>query len=97
MSVRITCVKKDGGNHYSHPRRHHRLRVGSNKGTGAKGTSSRSQMIEYLDVEKGEAYVKDRQGNKAYIGTWKSAAGYKYLRTYADQTWTDNLLPLPEC
>jgi len=54
-------------------------------------------MIEFIEAQKGKAYVKDGRGNVAYIGVSESAAGNKYLRTYADGKWTDNLLPLPEC
>ena len=54
-------------------------------------------MVKFLEVDNGSAYVKDSRGNVAWIGVWTSAYGNKYLRTYADRTWTDNLLALPEC
>lgn len=96
MAVRITCIKKDGGNHYN-PHEGVTDYGWVNEGTGATGTSSRAQMIQFLEADKGHAYVKDARGNVASIGVFESAAGNKYLRTYADGKWTDNLLPLPEC
>jgi hypothetical protein len=96
MSVRITCINKDGGNHYNpHVGVTHYGWV--NESTGASDRSTRQQMIKFLEEDKGTAYVKDGQGNTAHIGVWPSAAGNKYLRTYADGKWTDNLLALPEC
>jgi len=35
-------------------------------------------------------------GNRAEVGVVNGAHG-KYLRTYADGKWNDNLLALPEC
>nr|WP_314464360.1 DUF3892 domain-containing protein [uncultured Novosphingobium sp.] len=35
-------------------------------------------------------------GNRANIGVVNGQNG-KYLRTYADGKWNDNLLALPEC
>jgi hypothetical protein len=96
MSVRITCIRKDGGNHYN-PHEGITDLGWVNEQTEKKGRSTRQQMIDFLDKDKGKAYVKDSQGNVAYLGTSESAAGNKYVRTYADGKWTDNLLPLPEC
>jgi len=31
------------------------------------------------------------------VGTAVSTRGTKYVRTYRDKVWTDNLLALPEC
>ena len=35
-------------------------------------------------------------GNRAYLGVVNGKNG-KYLRTYADKVWTDNLLALTAC
>lgn len=95
MAVRIHCINKDGGNHYNP---HEGITYcGWVADDGSTGKSSRAEMIEFLEVKKGTAYVQDSRGNRAYIGVWVSAAGNKYLRTYADRVWTDNLLSLPEC
>lgn len=96
MSVRITCVSKDGGNH-SNPHEGITNYGWVNEESGKKGNSTRPQMIEFLETNKGTAYVKDSQGDVAFVAICTSAAGNKYLRTHADKKWTDNLLPLPEC
>jgi hypothetical protein len=39
-----------------------------------------------------------QEGNaSAWVGVRTSAAGNKFLQTYADGVWKDNLLALPEC
>lgn len=45
----------------------------------------------------GTAYVRDNRGNTANVGTREHTNGTKYLQTYADKVWSDNLLALPEC
>ena len=96
MSVRITCINKDGGNH-ANPHQGIAHYGWVNERTGAKGTSTRREMIEFLEAKGGTAYVKDSKGNVADVEIEKAAAGTESLRTRADQTWTDNLLALPEC
>jgi Protein of unknown function (DUF3892) len=39
--------------------------------------------------------VEDARGNRADVGVVTPTHGAKYLRTYADGVWTDNLLALP--
>lgn len=96
MSVRITCINKSAGYH-DDP--HGAIdRVGwVEEGTGKTGNSSRLEMYEWIKYQNGVAYVLDSRGNRAYVGTRENARGTKYLQTYADDVWTDNLLVLPEC
>lgn len=96
MAVRITCVRKDGGNHQN-PHEGITDFGWVNEQTRATGQSTRAQMIDFLERQNGKAYMKDRFGNVANIGVWVSAHGNKYLRTYVDDKWSDNLLALPEC
>lgn len=96
MSVRITCIKKDGGNH-ENPF----VAISSlswiNEETNDTGSSTREQMYEFVEVSKGIAYVKDYLGNKANLQGKISEKGTKYVKTYADNVTSDNLLKLPEC
>ncbi|MCR4279160.1 MAG: DUF3892 domain-containing protein [Candidatus Zambryskibacteria bacterium] len=96
MAIRIKCIVKDGGNHTD---RHEGItNFGwANEQTRATGTSTRAQMIEFLEKQGGKAYVKDPLENIAYIGIFINAKGTKYLKTHADGKWTDNLLSLDEC
>jgi len=43
----------------------------------------------------GEAYVKDARGDVAFLRVRTSVNGIKYVQTYADGIWSDNLLALP--
>ena len=96
MAVRITCISKDGGNHQN-PHEGITNYGWVNEQTRATGNSTRTQMLDFLERQRGVAYVRDRNRNVAKIGVWTSVYGHKYLRTFADGKWTDNLLALPEC
>lgn len=96
MAVKITCISKDGGNHQN-PHEGITNFGWVNEQTRASGNSTRAQMVEFLEKQGGVAYVKDWNGNVAYIGVCTTTWGTKYLRTYADSKWTDNLVALPEC
>jgi hypothetical protein len=96
MSVRVNCISKSGGNHEDP---HHAIEnLGwTNDQSGQTGNSTRIQMYEWIKNHQGVAYVADAWGNKAFVGTRENSRGTKYVQTYADKVWTDNLLALPEC
>ena len=96
MSIRITCINKDDGNH-ENP--HVAIsRFGwINPGTGETGSSTRLQLYSWVKDKSGVAFVQDNRGNLAYLVAKVSARGNPYLQTVADGTPTDNLLRLPEC
>jgi hypothetical protein len=96
MAIRITCINKSGGYH-ADP--HHAIEnLGwSNEKDGKTGKNTRLEIYDWIKNKQGIAYVRDSRNNKAYVGTRENANGTKYLQTYADQVWTDNLLALPEC
>jgi hypothetical protein len=49
-------------------------------------------------IEKKEHRFYTREGNaSAWVGVRTSQAGNKFVQTYADGVWKDNLLALPEC
>ena len=96
MAIRITCINKTQGYHQDP---HHAIsNLGwTNEATGAQGKNTRLQIYDWIKNENGNAYVADAFGNKALVGTRENAYGTRYLQTYADKVWTDNLLSLPEC
>jgi hypothetical protein len=96
MAIRITCINKSGGFH-SDP--HHAIsNLGwVNEATGDQGKNSRQQVYDWIKTQRGEAYVLDGRGNKAFVFPREHANGTQYVQTAADQVWTDNLLALPEC
>jgi hypothetical protein len=96
MAIKITCINKSAGYHAD---AHHAI---SHLGwiqdeTGDTGKSTRLEVYDWIKNKNGVAYVLDSKRNKARVGTRENANGTKYLQTYADQVWTDNLLALPEC
>jgi hypothetical protein len=95
MAVRITCIKKDGGNH-ENPFVAISTLSWINDVTNATGTSTRLQMYEFV-TNNGIAYVQDYLGNKANLKGAISDKGNKYVKTYSDNVASDNLLKLPEC
>jgi hypothetical protein len=51
--------------------------------------------VSWIENQNGEAYVEDSGGHRANVGVVAPSYGARYLRTYADGVWTDNLLALP--
>jgi hypothetical protein len=96
MAIRITCINKSGGYH-DDP--HHAIsNLGwVNEQTGKTGKNTRLEIYNWIKGENGNAYVVDARNNRAPVGTREHSNGTKYLQTYADRVWTDNLLALPEC
>ncbi|HMI94530.1 MAG TPA: DUF3892 domain-containing protein [Polyangiales bacterium] len=65
-----------------------------NPQSGEVGRSSRATMVDWIKNKGGDARVTDG-GNEVRIGVVEATP--PYIRTYADGTWTDNLLALPRC
>jgi hypothetical protein len=95
MAIRITCINKEGGNH-DDPHVAIENLGWTNEATGKQGKSTRLEIYDWLKGG-GEAYVKDRFGNKAQVVPKVSRNGNPFVQTIADNTPTDNLLRLPEC
>jgi hypothetical protein len=64
-----------------------------NRATKATGKTSRAGMVKFIEVDKGDARVAD---GSSYVQVKGRDAIPKYIQTYADGKWTDNLLALPE-
>jgi hypothetical protein len=93
MSCRITGIRKSGGADNPHEAISHYRWV--DEQTNQTGITTRTEMVAYID-RGGTAYVRDNLGTvNCYVNT--SRAGTRFLQTYSDNRWTDNLLDLPEC
>jgi len=94
MSVKITCINKDNGDHYDpHQAITHLGWI--DESTGKTGKSTRLEIVDF--IEKGNsAYVEDSYGNRAYLVV-RVRGNNKYVQTQADGKLTNNLLELPEC
>lgn len=96
MAIRITCDNKAYGFH-DDPHEAISELGWVNEDTGESRRSDRLTIYNWLKNENGVAYVMDRLGNKAYLYPRENSRGTRYVQTYADGVWTDNLLSLPEC
>lgn len=95
MSVKITCINKDNGDHFA-PHEAITHLGWLNESTNESGKCTRKQMVDF--IEKGnKAYVKDVWGNIAYLVVRISRFGNKFVKTVADGKETNNLLQLIEC
>lgn len=63
-----------------------------NPQTDEAGVSNKAEMVKWVRGG-GVARVRDSHGNEVGVGVVE--ADPPYLRTFADETWTDNLLSLP--
>lgn len=92
MSIRITAIRLSGGTTHQHI-----VRLWwTNPADSKAGDNSRAEIVSWIETDSGKAYVEDTRGNRADVGVVTPPYGQKYLRTYADRVWTDNLLALPE-
>lgn len=66
-------------------------------GTGELGESTREQMVQWLDENQANnAIVGVYPLNHVYVTTVHRQNAPHYIRTRANNEWTDNLLALPE-
>jgi len=84
--VQVTCINKQPRNDPYEGITH----LGN-----STGKWTRHQVINWID-SKEHTFFTLVGGNRGTIGVVDGNNG-KYLRTYADGKWNDNLLSLPEC
>jgi hypothetical protein len=97
VAIRITCISKAAGWHEDpHSAITHLNWL--NEANNQRGRSTRTQIYDWLrENSTNRAYVTDWIGNRAYLYTRENGRGTKFVQTYSDTVWTDNLLALPEC
>jgi hypothetical protein len=87
--VYVTAIHLVGGSGHEH--------ISSvqwrNPADGSTGQSSKAEMVDWIKNKSGDARVTDGT-NQVQVGVVDAAT--PYIRTYADGTWTDNLLALPQ-
>jgi hypothetical protein len=89
--VFVTAIHLDAGNGHEH--------ITSvrwwDPSDDTRGTTSTEDMIEFIEEKKGVVRVTDGS-TIVNVGVVKPGEAKKpYLKTYADKTWTDNLLARP--
>lgn len=89
----IDCINKPNRNspyeHITH--------VGGPKPDGSGRWKDTVPNVVHLIEQKAHRFYTSEAGATAWVGVRTSAAGNKFLQTYADGTWKDNLLSLDEC
>lgn len=65
-----------------------------NLDNGTTGASDKPTMVDWIDNKNGIAYVGSG-ASRVRVGTVSNPHGQRFLRTYSDGTWTNNLLSLP--
>ena len=92
MAYRITGIRKPGGAANTHEAISHYRWIEDGKNTSA--ITDRVKVVGWADAGH-KFYVSDGM-NVAWCGVRKSSRGTRFLQTYSDDTWNDNLLSLPE-
>jgi hypothetical protein len=93
MDYRIDCVNKPDRNS---PHDHITHVGGPDPNGGGRWQDTVPNVVSFIENKQHRFYT--REGNaSAWVGVRTSAAGNKFLQTYADGTWKDNLLALDEC
>lgn len=90
MAIQVTAVHLEGG--YSH--QHISELRWIDRSTNETKQSTRQQVVDFIEIHDGKVYV-EQGGYRAYVYVRQSASGMKFLQTYADGKWQDNLLSLP--
>lgn len=92
MSLEITAIRKHNPQD-SHEAVSH---YGWRKQNNTTGIDTREDVISYLERNKEKAYVADGVVSKVWCDI-RDNGRIKYLQTYADGKWSNNLLSLPQC
>lgn len=90
VSIQIYAIRLSGGTTHQHIER----LWWSDSSSGDSGDNSRAEIVSWIENQDGKAYVEE-SGHRVDVGVVDPDVGPKYLRTYADRVWTNNLLALP--
>jgi len=90
---RIDCINKPDRN----SRHEHITRAGGPKPDGeGRWRDSVPNIVRFIENKEHRFYTKEGDAS-AWVGVRTSAAGNKFIQTFADGVWKDNLLALQEC
>ncbi len=67
----------------------------TNDQTGHASSSTTQQMVEFIESGNPDVYTLVG-GKRATVGVRTSDSGRKFLQTYADRYYNNNLLALPD-
>ncbi len=90
---RIDCVNKPNRNS---PHEHITHVGGPNPDGSGRWKETVPNVVRMIEQKTHRFYTAEG-GATAWVGVRTSAAGNKFLQTYSDGIWKDNLLALKEC
>ncbi|KRD42778.1 hypothetical protein ASE38_00280 [Cellulomonas sp. Root930] len=91
MSIRITHVRlAPGYNDHEHIVRYRWVGIES----GSSGESDKPALVAWLEEASGNRAFVGSGNQKVEVGVVHPSYGQPYVRTYADNVWTNNLLSL---
>jgi hypothetical protein len=93
MAYRITGIRKPGGVSNTHEAISHYRWI--EDGSTTSTITERMTVVGWVNTGH-KFYVSDGK-NTAWCGVRTSSRGTKFLQTYSDGKWNDNLLSLPQC
>lgn len=91
MAVEITHVRYEGYSKTHESIVSYKWKKASSSETGS---SDKPGMVDFIDNQGGDVYVGSG-ASRVKVGTVSNPHGQRFLRTYSDGTWTNNLLSLP--
>ena len=89
MSIYVVAIHMNGGTGHEHVA----SMIWVNESTMQSGISTTAIMVDFID--KNNAVKVSDGTTRVAVGVWRESGKIPYLRTYADNKWTDNLLSLP--
>ncbi len=92
MGLQITGIRKPNPSDSHTAISHYRWIDDTDNTTGI---DEREGLIKWMEANKVDAYV-GTGASKVWCDIRENDYGTKYLQTYADKKWTNNLLALPQ-
>ncbi|WP_333010463.1 DUF3892 domain-containing protein [Kluyvera sichuanensis] len=94
VDVRLTCITLSD----SDATHEHITHVGSPQFTPQGSKWTVADVVRAIENKQHTFYVTDSYGKRADVGVVDPGGGRrKFIRTYADGRWNNNLLSLPKC
>lgn len=92
----VQIIARRGGSDITHHAITHYKWIRKSSDAGIIDT--RQAVVNWVDQDPQlhKAFVQDKFGRKAYCGV-RQLGNVRFLQTYADGVWTNNLLDLPQC
>ena len=92
--VKIKCITLSDTNRVHE----HITHVGSDQFTPPGSRWTVAQVVSAIENKQHTFYVQSASSGRANVGVVDPGNGRpKYIRTYADGKWNNNLLSLPSC